>query len=473
MYYAFLRTTRISSLLLAAMALLFFAACDDDSNTVGPDPDPMEASFSYAFNEGQAVGDVNTAYRGMHDRNVTADLVIEEMDDGNAAVTVTLNNTLDGESYAVHAHDMADPSTTPNNTPYNETPNADVYAEIIEGTGGSASVTHETALPYGEVVDAYEGFFVVHDPLQPIDTADLSTYLVLGVFGQSLEAAESSLRSAEYEYAFNEGQLVGDFAYDGSQGSHPRDLTAMLSIQERGTGAATVTVTLNNTLDGETYAVHAHDVADPSTTPNNTPYNETPNADVYAQMIEGTGGSATQSFESDMVYTDLVDAYEGFFVVHDPTQPIDTADPSTYLVLGTFAESLEAGDPNLRAVTITLGNDGANAYVATSVEGAPAEEVVALNENNPTLMLQEGMRYAFVIENGGGHPFGLDDDNGTTLLNHDGTGSFADDDAVNLSTDGEGGLTFNMTPALASELAAYFCNFHGPMRGDIMIASRE
>lgn len=473
MYYAFLRTTRTTSFLLAAMALLFFTACDDDSTSVGPEPDPMEASFSYAFNEGQAVGDVNTAYRGSHDRNVTADLVIEEMEDGNAAVTVTLNNTLDGETYAVHAHDMADPSTTPNNTPYNETPNADVFAELIDGTGGSAELTHETELPYTEVANEYEGFFVVHDPLQPIDTADLSTYLVLGVFGQSLEAGESSLRSAEYEYAFNEGQLLGDFAYDGSQGDHPRNLTATLSIEERGTGAATVTVTLENTLDGADYAVHAHDVADPDTTPNNTPYNETPNADVYAQLITGTGGSVSQSFESDEAYTDLVEVYEGFFVVHDPTQPVDTTDPSTYLVLGTFAESLEAGDPNQRAVTITMGNEGASAYIATDVDGAPAEDVVALNESNAPVTLQEGMRYQFVIENGGSHPFGVDDDAGTTLLNHDGTGSFADDEAVNLMTDGEGGLSFNLTSELAAELAAYYCNFHGSMRGDVMIADGE
>ncbi|NBC02007.1 MAG: hypothetical protein GVY15_14260 [Bacteroidetes bacterium] len=51
------------------------------------------------------------------------------MEDGNAAITVTLENTRDGECYSVHAHDAADPETTPNNTPYNEKPNADVFAQ--------------------------------------------------------------------------------------------------------------------------------------------------------------------------------------------------------------------------------------------------------------------------------------------------------------------------------------------------------
>jgi hypothetical protein len=120
-----------------------------------------------------------------------------------------------------------------------------------------------------------------------------------------------------------------------------------------------------------------------------------------------------------------------------------------------------------------MGNEGASAYIATDVDGAPAEDVIALNESNAPITLQEGMRYQFVIENGGSHPFGVDDDAGTTLLNHDGTGSFADDEAVNLMTDGEGGLSFNLTAELAAELAAYYCNFHGSMRGDVMTTDDE
>jgi len=464
-------------IMAAAISLLLFTACSDDSMPVGPgtdDPDPegpMSASFTYGFNEGQLIDDVDTAYRGEHDRTLEARIDVEEMEDGNAAITVTLENTIDGESYAVHAHDAADPETTPNNTPYDESPNADVFAEIIEGTGGSASMTNETDIPFAEVTEEYAAFFVVHDPLQELSTVDLTTYLILGSFGESLDAAPSSLRSASFDYAFNEGQLLGDSdtAYDAG-GDHPRNLSAVLDIEERGTGKANVTVTLQNTLNGEEYAVHAHDMADPEETPNGTPYNESPNGDVFAQAIAGTGGAASHTFESDMMYAELVADYEAFLVVHDPTQELSTVDLSTYLVLGIFGQSLEAGEQNLREVTITLGNDGASAYFASSVEGADAEEVVELNENNAPITLEKGTRYTFVIESGGSHPFVLDDGAGTDLLKHNGDGTFAEDDAVNLATDGSGGLTFTLTNALASEIAEYYCNFHGSMRGAINVA---
>ena len=260
-----------------------------------------------------------------------------------------------------------------------------------------------------------------------------------------------------------------DTAYD-SGGNHPRNLNAVLDIEERGTGEATVTVTLENTLDGEEYAVHAHDMADPDDTPNNTPYDESPNGDVFAQLIMGNGGTTSQSFESNMMYTDLVEDYEAFLVVHDPTQTLSTVDLTTYLVLGIFGESLQAGEPNLREVTVTLDNDGTSAYFASSVEGADAEDVVELNENNAPITLEKGTRYTFVIESGGSHPFVIDDGAGTDLLTHDGEGTFAGDDAVDLATDGNGGFSFTLTEALASEIAEYYCNFHGSMRGEMGVS---
>jgi hypothetical protein len=299
-------------------------------------------------------------------------------------------NTIDGETYPVHAHDMADPSTTPNNTPYNETPNGDVFAAGIEGTGGTASFTNETSIAYDELINEYEGFFVVHDPLQELDTADLTTYLVLGVFAQSLDAGDSSLRTESFSYGFNEGQLLDDpaTAYDGDgegEGDHPRNLTAELIIEERATGMANVTVVLNNTLDGEDYPVHAHDMADPATTPNGTPYIETPNGDLFAGVITGNGDTAMLTNETDISYTELISEYEAFLVVHDPTQPVTTVDLTTYLVLGVFAEDLEAVDPNLRSESFTYDfNEGQLLDdMATAYEGSHERNLTAtltLNE---------------------------------------------------------------------------------------------
>lgn len=341
------------TIVLAIFSLSFVAACSDDGPT-SPASEPGVENFNYAFNEGQLLGDANTAYRGDHDRNLGAEIRIEERSDGNATVIITLNNTVDGVTYPVHAHDAADPSTTPNGTPYNETPNGDIFAGGIQGTGGTASSSNETSVSFEELVNEYEGFLVVHDPLQDVSTTDLTTYLVLGVFAQNLSAGTSSLRSSEFNYAFNEGQLLGDsdFAYDsGEEGDHPRNLSAVLIIEERGDGMANVTVTLNNTLNGFDYPVHSHDAADPATTPNGTPYNETPNGDVFAGAIAGNGGSASLTNETDISYLELVNEYEAFLVVHDPTQPISTVDLTTYLILGSFAQSLDAGEANLRTAS--------------------------------------------------------------------------------------------------------------------------
>jgi len=342
--------------LLAVLSFALFTACSDDP--MSPSEDLSSENFTYAFNEGQALGTSDAAYRGDHQRNLSASIQIEEMDNGNASVTVTLDNTIDGETYPVHAHDAADPNTTPNGTPYNETPNGDVFAGGIAGTGGTASSTNETNIAYDQLINQYEGFFVVHDPLQELSTTDLTTYLVLGVFASSLPEGESSLRSQEVTYAFNEGQLLDntDTAYNGD---HPRNLSATLLIEERGNGMADVTVTLNNTMDGFDYAVHSHDAADAATTPNGTPYNETPNGDVFAGAIAGNGGSASSTNETQINYLELIDEYEAFFVVHDPTRDISTTDLSTYLVLGVFGEELEAGEANLATSTFEYSfNEG-------------------------------------------------------------------------------------------------------------------
>lgn len=344
---------------LAVLLTAFITTgCDNDSSPTNGMDELRSVTYNYAFNEGQLLGDSDTAYRGEHDRNISAEMRIEEQENGMATIIVTLQNTIDGEIYPVHAHDAADPSSTPNGTPYNETPNAGIFAQMLEGNGSTAMVENETELSYDELVDDYEGFFVVHDPTQEISTVDLTTYLILGTFAQNLDTGENSLRTESYDYAFNEGQLLGDDA-TAYGGDHPRNFSATLMIEERGNGYANVTVSLENTLDGLSYAVHAHDAADPSSTPNGTPYNETPNADIFAQMLEGNGGSVSVTSETDVSFKELVGDYEGFLVVHDPTQEISTVDLTTYLILGSFAETLDAGEPKLAMKTFEYNfNEG-------------------------------------------------------------------------------------------------------------------
>ncbi|GAB5416763.1 MAG: hypothetical protein Crog4KO_22520 [Crocinitomicaceae bacterium] len=293
---------------------------------------PMASqTYNYEFNNGQVVP--SAAYMGSHSDNFYADMKVDEISASQSMISVTLHNTVDGETYMVHAHDAADPNTTPNGTPYNETPNSNVFTQMAMGNGGMVTVTQTVDMSFSELTSTYEGFFVVHDPLQGINTADISTYLVVGSFARAQTA--TNFASTEVMYDFNTGQIDPSYAY---MGTHANTLMGTLRIQELADGQSRVSVWLNNTMNGEMYMVHAHDAADPNTTPNGTPYDETPNSGVCTLMISGNGMTAGAAQVSSMSHADITSMYNGFFVVHDPLQPIDTTDPSTYLLLGVFGQ---------------------------------------------------------------------------------------------------------------------------------------
>jgi hypothetical protein len=135
-------------------------------------------------------------------------------------------------------------------------------------------------------------------------------------------------------YPFNTGQLGAGTAYSGTHGA----ITATVKLTENG-NQTTITVTLVGTQNGLDYNIHVHDAADPTTTPNNTPYNEAPNASILVMTIAGNGGTVSKDYTSTMSYNDLVNNYAGgFFVVHDPTQAISTTNLQTYLIVGTFEQ---------------------------------------------------------------------------------------------------------------------------------------
>ena len=312
------------SILLLASAMFLISSCGDD------DFEGQTMEFTYQLHNGQAVP--SAAYGGIHPNDFSAKMSLVELENGNTNITVTLNNTVSGATYNIHAHDAADAATTPNGTPYNETPNGDVFASPAEGNGSTVTVTQEAKMSFDALVNDYEAFFVIHDPMQYLSTLDISTYLVVGSFARAQEA--TNLASSTFSYDFNEGQVAAAFAYTGS---HADNLQATIQVDELANSSSRVTVRIMNTMDGETYHTHAHDMADSATTPNGTPYIETPNADVFAAPIMGNGGMAGLANVSTMSYSEIIATYDGFFVVHDPLQAITTTDPTTYVVLGIFA----------------------------------------------------------------------------------------------------------------------------------------
>ncbi len=174
--------------------LLFAAACQHHEAPAPAKPVLRTASFTYTFNTGQ-LGN-GTAYEGEHPQNLTAVLSIEEMNASRCRVKLLINNIMEGKTYLVHTHNAADPLTTPNFTPYDESPNADILSMAITGAGHSHGshghrLAHTTAqgeqqspFSFDYLTQQYEGFLVVHDPLKPLSTTDLKTYLVVNKFAR-------------------------------------------------------------------------------------------------------------------------------------------------------------------------------------------------------------------------------------------------------------------------------------------------
>lgn len=318
---------------LAITVLMGTQSCKkDDVDPVTPAPAAMESTFNYSFNNGQVVS--SAAYDGTHMDNLTASMKVTELTSSTSRISLTLTNTIAGQTYHTHAHDAADPGTTPNGTPYNETPNTAVFTQMIMGNGGTVTVTQDVSMSFSAITTSYNGFLVVHDPLQAVTTTDISTYLVVGSFARA--QAATNLASTTFPYNFNTGQVAAAYAYNGT---HAATLTGNLKIQELADGTSRVSVMLNSTIAGQTYHAHAHDAADPGTTPNGTPYNETPNTGLCTMMIMGNGGVAGGSQMSAMSYANITSTYDGFFVVHDPLQAVTTTDPTTYVLLGLFARN--------------------------------------------------------------------------------------------------------------------------------------
>lgn len=176
-----MKTSKFFLLALVLGSSLGFTSCKKEEMAT-PQPEPRTATFNYAFNTGQ-VG-AGTAYDGMHPSNLTATLKITEIDANKSKVEVMINNAVAGQTYMVHAHDAADPATTPNGTPYNETPNTNVLTLGLNATGSMVMGSQEANRSFDDLTKNYNAFFVIHDPMQAISTTDLTTYLVVGVFGR-------------------------------------------------------------------------------------------------------------------------------------------------------------------------------------------------------------------------------------------------------------------------------------------------
>ena len=159
------------------LLLFIFISCNKDDDSTEDEPDYL---YEYSFNEGQALE--QAAYQGDHNRNMTAQLKLRPVDTGGTLLEVTLTHTVEGETYPVHAHDAAE--NTNHGNPYNLSVNSEVMDQNPVGNGGTVTISHYSPLSRDSISKNYNGYFVVHDPLQDMNTADPTTFLILGKFAR-------------------------------------------------------------------------------------------------------------------------------------------------------------------------------------------------------------------------------------------------------------------------------------------------
>jgi len=133
-------------------------------------------------------------------------------------------------------------------------------------------------------------------------------------------------------------------------------------------------------------------------------------------------------------------------------------------------EALGGGIPTTGDVSanITIENVGTSAWNIVGIEGTGASATTG--EDNATLTLDEGLRFTVTNLGASGHPFQLLDASDNVLVAASGGGTLQDDaDANVVVDDAEGTISFTLSGALADQVAAYICEFHPSMVGDIVV----
>jgi len=133
-------------------------------------------------------------------------------------------------------------------------------------------------------------------------------------------------------------------------------------------------------------------------------------------------------------------------------------------------EALGGGIPTTGDVSanITIENVGTSAWNIVGIEGTGASATTG--EDNATLTLDEGLRFTVTNLGASGHPFQLLDASDNVLVAASGGGTLQDDaDANVVVDDAEGTISFTLSGALADQVAAYICEFHPSMVGNIVV----
>ena len=171
-------------------------------------------------------------------------------------------------------------------------------------------------------------------------------------------------------------------------------------------------------------------------------------------LIEVTDGVVTINGSATVQIADVVGTNGVIHIIDEVLIPA---------ALGGGAPAVEEVSAN-----ITIENVGSSAWNVVEIEGEGASAQTGVE--NATITLDDGFRYTVTNLGAAGHPFQLLDGDGNVLVAAGGGGTLQDDpDANVVENQTEGTITFTLAGPLAEQVAAYICEFHPSMVGDIVV----
>jgi len=435
------RVLSAAALMLLPLALVL-SGCDSDDGMTGTTPPSVGDQVSYdlsAQNNSGVTGTVTFWRAGPDTTLVTLDL------DPSA--------TNSNVSHPAHIHLNS----------VSEGGGIEYYLSAVNGSSPNGTTARKIGVPIEDLA-TFDGHVNVH-----ASPANLETVVAQGNIGANAEGTDGSgLNFVDSPrattYPLNASTTQGSVLSGG--------ITGTVRFEELTSSQTLVTYALDTDGSVENYVgsdvtvaqighIHENTVAEGGGIVSG-PFSG------YLGSVAPTDPAARSSRIINASYDELT-SYDGYVNIHQ-----SNANAQYVFAQGNIGANAGSNGSGSVDATITVNNQGTAAWEVTGVSGESG--VASTGTANPSFSLTVGHRYRIDNNAGlGAHPFALETGtDGDYLLRQESgeSGSLEDDPDINYVEDDDG-ITFTFTQALADEVAAYQCTFHGSMEGSVATTSNS
>ena len=422
------RVLSAAALMLLPLALVL-SGCDSDDGMTGTTPPSVGDQVSYNLS-------------AQNNSGVTGTVTFWRAGPDTTLVTLALDPSATNPNVSHPAHIHLNSVSEGGGIEY--------YLSAVNGSAPNGTTARKIGVPIEDLA-TFDGHVNVH-----ASPANLETVVAQGNIGANAEGTEGeglnfvdSPRATTYP--LNASPTEGSVLSGG--------ITGTVRFEELTSSQTLVTYALDTDGSVENYVgsdvtvaqighIHENTVAEGGSIVSG-PFSG------YLGSVAPTDPAARSSRIINAGFDELT-SYDGYVNIHQ-----SNANAQYVFAQGNIgANAIDA--------TIEVNNQGTAAWEVTDVRGESG--VASTGTANPSFSLTVGHRYRIDNNAGlGAHPFALETGtDGDYLLRQepDKSGSFEDTPDVRYVEDDEG-ITFTFTQALADEVAAYQCTFHGSMEGGV------